>query len=372
MPQREDGAITLPLPSADMFVSDIETKDKSEGWTKLSQAEAMHAIQRHEAFLERRNGGQRALLTFHDLSGLDLSGVNLREAEMTGIKFRNTNLASAQLQEAEMFGADLGGANMRAADLTRPDLRGAFLKGADLTEAKLIRTDLREGTLARYDENRNTVAVAVDDAGSDLGEVTARRVDFSQSKLANAFVEQTDFTDAILRNASFHSADLRHSVFDRAMMQGADLSQTNLGGASFKQANLKNANFFGADTEDTNFEGALLEPDALSKTQSRSAVNADANAATLGERLAFLEKLDNVEHHPVPQEAALARMDDARGNLMEDEFLLTHLHRVSGVGATLVAGNDVDVLGQHVDDLAFPFISPLCANDCEIHFFSFF
>ena len=158
-------------------------------------------------------------------------------------------------------------------------------KGADLTEARLIRADLREGTLARYDEARNPAPVKIDEAGSNLGEVTARRADFSQSKLAKSFVVQTDFTDAILHNASFQSADLRHSVFERAMMQGADLSHSNLCGASFKQANLAGANLNGAETAETDFEDALLDPDALSKTQSRRAVNAPKGEAGLIERI---------------------------------------------------------------------------------------
>ena len=56
-------------------------------------------------------------------------------------------------------------------------------------------------------------------------------------------------------------------------------------GASFKQANLSNANLDGAQTEDTDFEGALQDPDALSKIQSRDAVNAPDGEASLMTRI---------------------------------------------------------------------------------------
>ena len=48
---------------------------------------------------------------------------------------------------------------------------------------------------------------------------------------------------------------------------------------------------------------------------------------------------------------------------MERERLAARDDRVSGVGAALVAAHDVRVLGEQVDDLALPFVAPLCADD---------
>ncbi len=48
---------------------------------------------------------------------------------------------------------------------------------------------------------------------------------------------------------------------------------------------------------------------------------------------------------------------------MEDQLVLPNHHRVAGVGAALVADDEIGALGEHVDDLALAFVSPLGADD---------
>ena len=49
---------------------------------------------------------------------------------------------------------------------------------------------------------------------------------------------------------------------------------------------------------------------------------------------------------------------------MEHELFIADVDRVARVRATLVTGNDIDVLCQNIDDLALPFVTPLAAyND---------
>lgn len=61
------------------------------------------------------------------LQRVDLSGANLRYADLYEADFR----------DCIMMGVDLSGANLRGADLRRADLTGALLKGAILDDAKL-------------------------------------------------------------------------------------------------------------------------------------------------------------------------------------------------------------------------------------------
>jgi len=93
-------------------------------WTKLSQRELEEILDKHELFALSRQGGQRAKLTLCDLSYLDLSGRNLKQAEMTGALLCHANLAGTILEEANLFAADMRFADLRNADLTRADIRG--------------------------------------------------------------------------------------------------------------------------------------------------------------------------------------------------------------------------------------------------------
>src|ERR1700760_1475150 len=117
-------------------------------FAKLSQKEASAAAARHEFLYSGRGGGARGSFFFCDLSGLDLSGRNLADADFTGAVLEETNLAGARLDSSSFFGADLRRANLAGASLRRADLRGASLRGANLIGADLYEADLREGTIA--------------------------------------------------------------------------------------------------------------------------------------------------------------------------------------------------------------------------------
>jgi len=82
-----------------------------------------------------------------DLSGLDLSGKNLKEADLeradlSGCNFENAkldraNLKGALLQHANLRKASLKGADLYRADLTDADLTDAVVKGASFDGAKI-------------------------------------------------------------------------------------------------------------------------------------------------------------------------------------------------------------------------------------------
>ena len=83
----------------------------------------------------------------------DLTGANLRCADLTGANLRGADLRCAGLYGAGLSGADLRGADLTGADLTGANLFDANLRSADHTGAKncelaLARTRiLPEGTL---------------------------------------------------------------------------------------------------------------------------------------------------------------------------------------------------------------------------------
>jgi len=91
---------------------------------------------------------------YADLSGADLRGLVLREANLSGGDLRRTNLSEADLTGAELSsanlsGADLAGTNLRWADLRQSQLCEADLEGADLYKADLGWANLSGANLRR-------------------------------------------------------------------------------------------------------------------------------------------------------------------------------------------------------------------------------
>ena len=70
-----------------------------------------------------------------------------------------------------------------------------------------------------------------------------------------------------------------------------------------------------------------------------------------------------VDHDAGAEDAHGLGGQDPRRQQMELELLVAHEHRVPGVAAALVAGDERVPLGEDVDDLALALVAPLGAND---------
>ena len=66
-----------------------------------------------------------------------------------------------------------------------------------------------------------------------------------------------------------------------------------------------------------------------------------------------------IDHAALAQNADGAGVEDAAGYQPQLVGLVADHERMSGVVATLVAGDHVGVAGEHVDDLALALIAPL-------------
>ncbi|KHK24681.1 pentapeptide repeat-containing protein [Listeria monocytogenes] len=92
----------------------------------MNQAELDVVIEKHEKWL-CDGYGERANLSYADLSCANLRGANLSYAD----------LSCANLRVANLSYADLSCANLRGANLSGADLSGADLSGANLSYADL-------------------------------------------------------------------------------------------------------------------------------------------------------------------------------------------------------------------------------------------
>jgi hypothetical protein len=84
-----------------------------------------------------------------DLTGADLSGVDLGLAYLPEVNLSRADLTRARLPSAYLPRTDLSGANLAWADLTTADLSGANLTGADLSRANFIGTNPNRADLTR-------------------------------------------------------------------------------------------------------------------------------------------------------------------------------------------------------------------------------
>src|SRR6266487_107129 len=83
-----------------------------------------------------------------DLREANLTGVNLTEADLKWVKLQGSDLCKANLHDANLTGARLTSANLAGVSLTGAILHVANLSKADLMNASLVNTDLRKANVS--------------------------------------------------------------------------------------------------------------------------------------------------------------------------------------------------------------------------------
>ena len=123
-----------------------------------------------------------------ELRHADLMGAVLRRANLSGCFLNPCHLYHADLREADLTNALFNGSNMRGADLRGANLTGADLDRAILSDANLSGANLTNANLQR------TSLIGANLAGANL----------SGANFAGASLVRSDLTDATL-NAKFGS-----------------------------------------------------------------------------------------------------------------------------------------------------------------------
>ena len=233
----------------------------SFGAGALAETEPVHpsadmSVRDIAAGLFQAKPGQTPDYSNHDLTYLDLSGLNFK-----GAKLAKSNLYGADFTDANLRGTDMSGTRLDRATLIRADFSGANLSGASILRPTVY-TDLRENVAdAPRFAGANLTGIRVmanmsgaDFHGADLTDAnfTPREVRAGQgtlSTLAKNLLKSCDFNKAIMRGANFEHAVMTFSRFAGADLTGANLSDTDLSRADFTGANLTDANFTGADLD---------------------------------------------------------------------------------------------------------------------------
>jgi len=201
----------------------------------MTKDDLKNLIEDHKLWL-KSNGkkGVPADLSGANLSGIDLSEVNLLLAKLSGVNFSGATLVLADLSQADLSGANLSGADLSGADLLLTDFSDADFSGADLSVADL--------------------------SGANL----------SNAKLQAASLPQTDLSGADLSKSDLSRTDLSGADLSKSDLSGANFSQAYAAKANFTQANLSGANFLLVSCNEAEFKGSVLTGltiDTLTMTQ---------------------------------------------------------------------------------------------------------
>jgi uncharacterized protein YjbI with pentapeptide repeats len=168
---------------------------------------------------------------FDESSGsLDLSGVDLRRANLRGAHFEGASLRDSHLEDADLGGAYLTGATLRNVHLERAILLGIHLEAADLGDAHLEGASLR----GAYLEEAALGSAHLE--GADLGDAHLER-----AFLASACLRGANLSYADLEGAFLPGADLEQAVLYATRLDGADLGDAQLEGADISRADLSRA-----------------------------------------------------------------------------------------------------------------------------------
>ena len=197
----------------------------------LTQEEVDAVCLKHDRLWQARPGGARAVFAWMDLSGVNLRGRNLADADFTAACLIGCDLTGAKLDNANFFGADMQDVTLIDASLRRADLRGACLRGADLSGGDLFEADLREGTIAAKDTKLGfRVVEARKRVDTQAQGAVLAGANLQRSRMTGVIAVAADFTDAVMKDCKLVRANLKQASFRGADLAGADLSGADLSG----------------------------------------------------------------------------------------------------------------------------------------------
>lgn len=179
--------------------------------------------------------GSRVDWSYCDLSGQDLSDLNLGYGKLAGASLTGADLTASNLAWATLTGADLSGATLGAANLEYAKLAGASLAGADLADsylawANLTRADLSGAHLA------GSRFINADLTEADLSDVTLTCRAPGSPGTGCAELIQSDLSSADLTDADLTGAELSGAILTGANLTRAKLVDVRLGSYGFPRA----------------------------------------------------------------------------------------------------------------------------------------
>ncbi|WGJ14131.1 pentapeptide repeat-containing protein [Methylocapsa sp. D3K7] len=213
------------------------------------------------------------------LDRAQLRDASLRKAQLEGASLHEVQLQGTSLKEAQLQGAQLNGAHLRGAlNLPEANLRGASLDGAELQGASLEKAQLQGASL----REAQLQGASLKDA--ELQGASLDHARLEGTSLENAQLQGASLNGAYLRDAlDLPKAQLQGASLKKAQLQGASLDKAHLQGATLDEAELRGASLHGAELQGASLNGAHLQGASLNEAQLQGALlfNAQLQGASL-------------------------------------------------------------------------------------------
>ncbi|MFC1633967.1 pentapeptide repeat-containing protein [Planctomycetota bacterium] len=286
-----------------------------------------------------------------NLSGMNLSSTNFRNADLEKANLREANLSQADFKQANLSGANLSEANLREVDFERANLSGANLSkanldctklsNADLSRANLRETNLKKAwlwhTIFRMADLRRVNLSGVQLGGTNLIGANLRGANLSNSDLEEVNLTGSDLSGADLSEASLVSTNLRNAILKGADLRFAMFASINGNSANLSGATLTNAHF--TSILESSLDDSYLHLAAAEGLESADFGNPDFLKSYIAKAFDYAHQPDIPEKEWFPDffEKALANIKALR-SLYSGERLPTQLIEVvHGISAQLIS-----------------------------------
>lgn len=186
-----------------------------------------------------------------NLSGCDLSNLDLSNRNLSFIDFSNSNLSYANMTGSRLSGADLSNANLQSVNLQNSisdfaifqytnmddvNLENSNFEGANLNKANISNANLQKSVFA------NAHFTGANMENSNLSESDFSLATMIDVNLQNSYLEKTRLTYANLTNANLKDSSIINSIIGKTNMtrvnlDGATILDTYPWDTSFKDVN---------------------------------------------------------------------------------------------------------------------------------------
>ncbi len=177
----------------------------------------------------------------HDVP-LDIVLHRFNKALEKGQTLAGGDYACLDLSGRDLSGIDLSGAYLEQVDFTNTKLAGANLEEAIIVRAKLAGADLRGTRLSRANLGASDLSQA-DLSGADLKEAILSRATLKGSKLIDCDLTSAEFLQAQLSGADLSGSRLPQAVFVETAMHNINCAGADLSEASFIQLDMQQSDF---------------------------------------------------------------------------------------------------------------------------------
>ena len=289
------------------------------------------------------------------LRGADLSGSNLERAGFVDLDLFNVNLSRARL-----FDAVLNGSNLSHARLQMADLNGAEINGVDFSHADLTRADLSDFLPAEYGESllyegafdymlETRGYTDVNLSHAILREAKIQRRLLEPANLTGADMTGTDFTGSRIADASLAGAILNSAILSKCDILGCDFSGTKMQGVDLSESECVYSNFANADMSGANLESFCIGDVEFVEEESWN--NVDLSGANLKD--AFLARVSFRNANLTGAkflDANLSYADLSNSDLKETNFTGANLICTDFTGATFYPFSTILPDGSYWDE----------------------